>query len=171
MTNALIWAAALFIPLMTLVLGLLGPARRALALWGDSYGKSAAEREAKAALDLAEAAESRHKLAVRREHLADEVRFERARLAEETAQAEVDTEAARQCLPDAVEARRRVLAARAEAEAALAPEAAREAATSSDTEVMAALGEAYAVFCQEYGFADVPTFGRWVQGFNGVPRG
>lgn len=166
----LIWPLAFLVVAMTAVLGLLSPARRALALLGDSFAGTQAERDAKAALDLAEAAESRHKLAVRREHLADEVKFERARLAAETARLEADAEAARHCLPAAVAAREKALKARAEAEAALAPEAAARALESGGAESLAALGDAYAAFCREYGYANVPTFGQWIGSFRGLTR-
>ena len=159
----LIWPLAFLIVAMTAVLGLLGPARRSLRLLGDSLAGTQAERDAKAALDLAEAEESRHKLAVRREHLADEVRFEQARLAAETARLETDAEAARQCLPAAVAAREAALKARAEAEAALAPEAARKALEESP----AWLAEAYAAYCEHSYSSAVLPFGRWIQGYDG----
>lgn len=163
----LIWAAALFVPLMTAVLGLLGPARRALSRWGDSLAATQAERDAKATLDLAEAEESRHKLTVRKEHLPDEVRFEQARLAAETAQYETEAEAARQCLPAAVEARRKALEARGEADAALAPEAAR-AALQPGGEWLAG---AYSDYLSRMTYSsDILPFGEWVKGFKGVPH-
>ena len=162
----LIWAAALFVPLMAAVLGLLGPARRALGRWGDSLAATQAERDAKAALDLADAEEARHGLAVRRGALAEETAREKARLAAETVQFETDAQAARQCLPAAVEARRKALEARAEAEAELAPEAARKALEGAED--LTVLGEAYAEFCREYGYAQVPTFGEWIGNFRGL---
>jgi hypothetical protein len=166
-TNTLIWAAALFVPSMTLVLGTLGPLRRAMTRWGDSCGKSAAEREAKAALDLAEAAEKRHSTDVHRRAVDAEVMMEEARLGAGTAQYEADAEAARRSLPAAVAARQRALEARAEAEAQLAPELARKALDGSAAEQMASLSQAYAAYCRECD--DRPwSFGQWIQGFEGL---
>ena len=164
----LIWAGALVIPLMTLVLGLLGPARRALTRLSDAYGKSAAEREARAALDLADAEQDRHELAVRKGSLAEEVAREKAKLALETAQYETDAAAARQCLPAAVAARRRALEARADAEAALAPEAVRKA-LEPGTEWLAGAYTEY-LAKMTYHATSILPFGEWVQGFEGVPR-
>ena len=73
MAGDAIWATALFLPLMSLVLGTLGPLRRGVTLWGDSHGKSAAEREAKAALDVANADEKRHSTDVHRRAIDAEV--------------------------------------------------------------------------------------------------
>lgn len=162
-----IWPLAFLVVAMTVVLGLLGPARRALAQWGASYGRSAAEQEAAAAKALAETEEARHELTVRRGALAEETAAEKARLASETAQYETDAKAARECLPAAVEARKRALKARADAEADLAPEAARAALEKSP----AWLAEAYATYCEHSYSGSILPFGRWVQGFEGVPRG
>jgi hypothetical protein len=160
----LIWAGALFVPLMTLVLGTLGPLRRALTRWGDSYEKSAAEREAKAALDLAEAAEKRHSTDVHRRAVDAEVMMEEARLGAGAAQYEADAEAARRSLSAAVAARQRALEARAEAEAALAPELARKALEDDRAGQMASLSQAYAAYCAAC--EDRPwSFGQWIQGF------
>jgi hypothetical protein len=163
----LIWAGAFFIPLMAVVLGLLGPARRALAKWGDTFGQSAAEHEAAAVKALAEAEGERHDVAVRRGALAEEVQAEKARLVVEAARLEVDAAAARECLPAAVEARQKALAARAGAEADLAPEAARAALGSGKD--MGALGKAYAVYCQEHpSGADLMGFGEWAGNYAGA---
>jgi hypothetical protein len=163
----LIWAGALFVPLIVLVLGLLGPARRAIAQWGDAHAKSAAERDAAAQRVLADVEGDRHQLAIDRANMAAETERERARLAAETAQYETDRKAAEEALAEAVEARKRVIAARAEAEAALAPDAAKSALQPGGDWLAAA----YRTYCENYEYADPLPFGRWIQGFEGVPRG
>jgi hypothetical protein len=162
-----IWAAALFVPLMTLVLGLLGPLRHAIGQLAGSYAQTAAEREAKAALDLADAEKSRHVLAVRRGALAEETEREKARLAAETAQLETDAEAARRSLDAAAAARAKAIEARADADAALAPEAARKALEGSGEW----LAGAYQAYCENYQYSEPLPFGRWIQGYDGAPRG
>jgi len=163
----LIWAGALFIPLTVLVLGLLGPLRRAVTQWGDAHAKSAAERDAAAQRVLADVEGDRHQLAIDRANIAAETERERARLAAETAQFETDRQAAGKALAEAVEARRQVLAARAKAEAGLAPEAARAALGSGRD--MGALGKAYAVYCQERpSGARLMGFGEWAGNYAGL---
>lgn len=171
MTDTLIWAGALFIPLMTLVIWLAPSFRRAIDAVAAANTVTAAERDAGVQASLADVAERRHQLAVRSALLDEETLAERTRLAAETAQWDVDREAAGKVLDSAVAARREVLAARAEAEAELAPEAARRALEVNGGDTMAALGEAYAAYVRGYGFADPLPFGRWIQGFEGVPRG
>src|ERR1700743_2386432 len=116
-TDTLIWAAALFIPLMTLVLWL-GPAlRRAIDSVTAAHTVSAAERDAGVQAALADVAERRHRIAISQALLDEETLAERTRLAAETAQYDTDREAAGKVLDAAVAARREVIAARAEAEA------------------------------------------------------
>jgi hypothetical protein len=162
----LIWAGAVFVPLMAFVAGILGPLRYAVTQWGDAHGKASDERMAQAALSLAGAETARHELAVRRENLAEEAGREKARLAAETAEFETSAAAARECLPAAVEARKLQLQARADAEAALAPEAARKA-LDADGGGMQHLTSAYAAYCQAC--ADIGAspyrFNHWIQGF------
>lgn len=168
--NDLAWAGALFVPLMTLVLGMLGPLRRAVTQWGNAHVTSAAERDAAAQRVLADVEADRHQLAVDRVNIAAHTERERARLAMETAQYETDAEAARRTLDDAAAARAKVLQARADAEAALAPEAARQALDAADGAVMANLTEAYAAYC-----ANCPgtpwSWEQWIGEFEGLPRG
>jgi hypothetical protein len=135
---------------------------------GAGYVVTAAERDAAVQESNQSTAERRHRLALSQALIAEETAGERARLEAETAQYETDAEAARVCLEPAVDARRRALEARAEAEAELAPEIARKALESDAGETMAALGTAYAAFCAAYGFADTPTFDRWVGNFRGL---
>lgn len=162
----LIWAAVVFVPAMTLVLWL-GPAlRRAIDSVTAAHTVSAAERDAGVQAALADVAERRHRLAISQALLDEETLAERTRLAAETAQYDTDREAAGKVLDAAVTYRREVLAARAEAEAALAPEAARAALESGDD--LSVLGEAYAEFAREYGYAGVPTFGQWIGNFRGL---
>lgn len=164
----MIWAGAVFVPLMAFVAGILGPLRQAVTQWGDAHGQASDERIAQAALGLAGAETARHELAVRRENLAEEAGREKARLAAETAEFETSAAAARECLPAAVEARQVALKARADAEAALAPEAARKALDATDGEVMQHLSEAYAAYCQTCASIRVTPsrLGTWAQGFN-----
>jgi hypothetical protein len=166
MIDTLIVAAAVFIPLMTLVVWLAPAMRRSIDTWGSGHSASAAERDAKAQETLAGVEERRHQLAVDGETIREAAARERARLAAETAQYETDAEAARVCLEPAVAARTWALEARAEAEAELAPEAARRALGSGED--LQALGAAYAAFCREYGYATVPTFGQWIGSFRGL---
>jgi len=168
MTDTLIWAAVVLLPVMTAVVWLAPAARRAIDAWGSAHQIGQSERDATAQAALVDAEERRHELGVRRETIAGEVEAERARLQAETAQYETDAEAARVCLEPAVDARRRALEARAEAEAELAPEAARRALEGDSGETMAALGTAYASFCAAYGFAGTPTFSDWVGDFRGL---
>lgn len=167
MTDTAIWAAALFIPLMTLIAVLARPLRRAVDQWGGQWASSAAERDATAQQLLAAIETGRHELAVRHSLITEETERERARLAAETAQYDTDQQAAARTLDAATEARNRVLAARAAAEAALAPDAARAALDGSGEW----LAQAYAAYCDNYGYNDPLPFGRWIQGFQGVPRG
>ena len=164
----LIWAGAVFVPLMAFVAGILGPLRYAVTQWGDAHGKASDERMAQAALSLIGAETARHELAVRRENLAEETGREKARLAAETAEFETSAAAARECLPAAVEARQAALKARADAEAALAPEAARRALTATGGEVMQHLSEAYAAYCRTSSDLNVEphTFSNWAGRLN-----
>lgn len=170
MTDNLIWAAAVFVPLMTVVIWLTPACRRAITAWTDAHVATSAERDAAVQDRLAGIEEKRHALALRHATLAEDTAAERARLKAEEADFEADAEACRRTLDEAVEARRKALAARADAEAALAPEAARKALEGSDAESLAALGDAYAAFCSRYGYSDIPTFGKWIAGFQGLPR-
>ncbi|HEY1822319.1 MAG TPA: hypothetical protein VGG83_20530 [Trebonia sp.] len=40
----LIWAGAVFVPLMAFVAGILGPFRQAVTQWGDAQGQASDER-------------------------------------------------------------------------------------------------------------------------------
>jgi len=164
----LIWAGAVSVPLMAFVAGILGPLRHAVTQWGDAQGQASDERIAQAALSLAGAETARHELAVRRENLAEEAGREKARLAAETAEFETSAAAARECLPAAVEARKVQLQARADAEAALAPEAARKALDVTGGEVMQHLAKAYAAYCQACADLNVTphTFSCWAEGLD-----
>ena len=166
MLETLIWAGVVLLPVMTAVLCLLPSARRAIDRWGALDPATDAERDAAAQETLAGIAERRHKLAISQALIGEETAREKARLEAETAQYETDAEAARVCLEPAVAARTRALEARAEAEAALAPEAAARAMNDGDD--LAVLGEAYAAFCNAYGYANVPTFGQWIGTFKGL---
>lgn len=166
MTNTLIWAAVVLLPVMTVVLSLLPSARRAIGRWGAAYTVTAAERDAAVQESAAGVAERRHRLALSQALITEETARERARLEAETAQYEMDAEAARVCLEPAVDARRRALEARAEAEAELAPDIARKALESGED--LKVLGEAYAAFCSAYGFAGTPTFSQWIGNFRGL---
>lgn len=164
MTDTAIWAAALFIPLMTLVVWLTPSFRRAIESVTAAHAVTTAERDAGVQASLASTAERRLRLAISQALLSEETAAERARLAAETAQYDTDREAAGKVLADAVEARKRVIAARAEAEAELAPEAARKALEPGGDW----LAEAYRTYCENYQFADPAPFGRWIQGFDGI---
>jgi hypothetical protein len=164
----LLSAGAVFVPLMAFVAGILGPLRYAVTQWGDAHGQASDERIAQAALSLADAETARHELAVRRENLAEEAGREKARLVAETAEFETSAAAARECLPAAIEARQAALKARADAEAALAPEAARKALNATGGEVMQHLSEAYAAYCRTSSDLNVEphTFSNWAAGLN-----
>jgi hypothetical protein len=169
-TDTLIWAAVVFVPLMTLVL-LLAPAlRRAIEAVTAAHTVSAAERDAGVQATTVGIAERRHKLAISQALLPEETEAERARLAAETAQYDTDREAWGKVLDTAVATRREVLAARAEAEAELAPEAAR-AALKDSGEDMGALAQAYAAYCQGCPGSVAPYgFGDWLGDFEGLGR-
>ena len=164
MVDTLIWAAAIFAPLMTLVVWLAPAMHRSIDAWGSGHSVSAAERDAKAQETLAGVEERRHRLAVDGETIKQKTAREKARLEAETAQFETDAEAARVCLEPAVAARTRALEARAEAEAELAPEAARRALGSGED--LAALGKAYAAYCNRV--ISPWGFGEWVGNFRGL---
>lgn len=170
MTDTLIWAAVVLAPVMTAVLWLAPSCRRAITAWTDAHVATTAERDAAVQDRLAGIEEKRHALALRHATLAEDTAAERARLKAEEADFETEAEACRRTLDEAITARRKALAARADAEAELAPETARKALEGSDAESLAALGEAYAAFCARYGYADIPTFGKWIAGFEGLPR-
>lgn len=167
----LIWAAVVFVPLMTVILRLLPPCRRAIAAWTDAHVATSAERDAAVRDRLAGIEERRHALALRHATLAEDTAAERARLKAEEAGFETDAEAARRTLDEAVEARRKALAARADAEAELAPEAARKALDAGDAQALGVLGTAYAAYCREYQLSEPLTFGQWIQGFRGLSHG
>lgn len=158
----LIWAC------VTLALGLaviflLGvPVRRALRAWADSLVATASERDAALQEVLVSVAERRHALALREALLDDETASERARFQADTALHETRLKAAAEVLDEAIDANRKVIAARAEAEAALAPEAARNALEASG---QAWLAEAYDAYCRSCDDADPLSFGRWIQGY------
>lgn len=59
------------------------------------------------------------------------------------------------------------LAARAEAEAALAPDAAKNALQPGGDWLAAA----YRTYCDNYKYSEPLPLGRWIQGFEGVSRG
>lgn len=169
MTDTLIWAAVVFVPAMTLVVWLAPALRRAIDSVTAAHTVSAAERDAGVQASLASTAERRLRLAISQALLSEETRVERARLAAETAQYDTDREAAGKVTADAVEARRRVIAARAEAEAELAPELARKALEGGAGEEMASLSQAYAAYCREC--VGTPwAFGQWIDGFEGLGR-
>ena len=157
-----LWSLAVFVPLMVLAIALVQPLRKAIGAWASQY----TETEDEAALTAAQALKEQLDQQVRQGSLAEETAAAQARLRLEAAQAETDAEAARQCLPQAVEARQVALEARGRAEAEAAPELARRALEESEGEVMRALKDAYTVFCREYGYMNVPTFGAWISGFN-----
>jgi hypothetical protein len=168
-TDTLIWAAVVFVPLMTLVLLLAPAVRREIDAATAAHTVSAAERDAGVQASHVDIAERRHKLAISQALLPEETEAERARLAAETAQYDTDREAAGKVLDTAIAARREVLAARAEAEAELAPELARKALEGGAGEEMASLSQAYAAYCREcvgtpYGFGD------WLGDFEGLGR-
>lgn len=156
------WPLAVLVPLTILATGLLGPLRAAVRAWAGQYTGT----EAEAALSAAEALKAQLDQQVRQGTVEEETAAARARLRLEAAQLDTDAEAARQCLPQAVEARQAALAARGKAEAEAAPELARRSLELSDGEVMRALKDAYVAFCGEYGYSDIPTFGKWAAGFD-----
>ncbi len=156
---SILWPLAVLVPLMILACGLLLPLRKAVGAWASQY----TETEDEAALTAAQALKEQLDQQVRQGSLAEETQARKARLRLEAERAQVDAEAARQCLPQAVEARQVALEARGRAEAEAAPELARR---DNDAEMLRVLKDAYAVFCQEYGWSDVPTFGKWAAGFS-----
>lgn len=166
--STLVWAAVVFVPAMALVLWLAPALRRAIESVTAAHTVSAAERDAGVQAALADVAERRHQLAISRALLDEETLAERSRLAAETAQYDTDREAAGKVLDTAVATRREVLAARAEAEAALAPEAAR-AALKGTGEDMAELTGAYAEYCRGCPGSVVPRgFSDWLGDFQGL---
>jgi hypothetical protein len=167
--DTLIWAGVWFVPLMTLVIWLGPSLRRAIDSVTAAHTVTAAERDAGVQASLTDIAERRHRLAVSAALLPEETEAERARLAAETAQYDTDREAAGKVLAEAVEGRRKAIAARADAEAELAPEAARTALRDSNGEDMSALVKAYAAYCEECPGGVVPRgFGDWLGDFQGL---
>jgi hypothetical protein len=167
-TDTLIWAAVVFVPVMILVVWLAPALRRAIEAVTAAHTVSAAERDAGVQASLASTAERRLRLAISQALLSEETAAERSRLAAETAQYDTDREAAGKVLDTAVATRRQVLAARAEAEAELAPETAR-AALKDSGEDMGALAQAYAAYCRECPGSVVPHgFGDWLGDFEGL---
>lgn len=96
----LIWAVVLFVPLMTVVLRLLPPCRRAVTAWTDAHVASNAERDAAVQDRLAGIEERRYALALKQATLAEDTAAERARLKAEEADFETEAEAARRTLDD-----------------------------------------------------------------------
>lgn len=160
--ETLIWAAVVLIPVLIILRFLARPVRHALDTWTAQHTVSEAERDAELQAGLTNIAERHDELDLRRATLAERTAAERARLAAETAQYETDLKAAEATVGAAAEARKQVLAARAEAECALAPELAATGARRSDGE-MQALQEAYSTYCRRVTFP--ATFGAWIQGY------
>lgn len=167
MTDTLIWAAVVFIPGMILVIWLAPALRRAIDSVTAAYTVSAAERDAGIQTALTDVAERRYRLAISQALLDEETLAERTRLAAAAARYDTEREAAGKVLDSAIAARREVLAARAEAEAALAPEAARKALEGGAAQEMAALSEAYAAYCQA-ALGTPCSFGQWMGNFRGL---
>lgn len=164
--TALIWAAVVLIPVMAACFWLAHPVRRAIDAWTANQTRTAEERDADTQRAVMEVAERSHELAVRQATLNDETAAAQARLAAETAQYETDRAAAAQVLDEAVQARRKVIAARAAAEAELAPELARASLASSNGE-LTELRQAYAAYCNAC--PDAPeTFAEWIGDFQGL---
>lgn len=164
MLETLIWAAVVLALGMTVVLRLLPPLRRAVESWTSAHVVTSAERDAAVQETLTGIAERRHRLALSQALLAEETEAERARISGDTARYETDAEAARVCLEPAVAARQRALEARAEAEAALAPELARKALAGGDMEHLV---EAYKTYCENC--VGTPwSFEAWIRGFRGL---
>lgn len=166
-TDTLIWAAVVLVPVMTVVLWLTPALYRAIESWIAAHATDSAERGAGVQVTLADVDERRHELAVRRGLLAEETAAKRAQLLAETAEYDTDREAAGKVLDAAEAARREVLAARAEAEAALAPEMARKALEGTAGEDMASLSEAYAAYCNA-ALGTPWSFGQWIGNFRGL---
>ena len=167
MDSTLIWPAVVFVPAMTVVLWLTPALYRAIESWTAAHAAGSAERGAGVQVTLADAGERRHELAVRHGLLAEETAARRAQLLAEAAGYDTDREAAGKVLDSAIAARREVLAARAEAEAALAPEAARKALDGTGSEDMTSLSEAYAAYCSA-ALGTPWSFGQWMGDFRGL---
>ena len=164
--TALIWATVVLIPVMAACFWLAHPVRRAIEAWTANQARTVGERHADTERVLLEVAERRHELAVRQATLPDETAAAHARLAAETAQYETDRAAAAHVLDEAVQARRQVIAARAAAEAELAPELAR--ASLSGSGELNELGQAYAAYCDACRPGTPDTFAEWIGGFQGL---
>lgn len=168
MIGDLICAGAVLVPLMTVVLWLAPSCKRVLTALAGAHVATSAERDAAVQDQLLGIEEKRHALALRHGTLGEDTAVRKARLLAEAAEYEQDAEATRRTLDDAIAGRRKALAARAEAEASLAPEAAMKALEAGSSEMMEALSTAYREFCRQYGYPEIPTFATWIQGFEGL---
>ena len=165
--STLIWAVLALIVILTGFRYFARPLIRAIDAWGMQHARTAAQADAAAQAELTQVAERRDELALRQATLSERTAAERARLVTETAQYQIDADAARETLEEAVTARRQVLAARADAEAALAPELARSALDGTRDVELRSLIEAYTAYCEACN--GVPAgFSYWLGNFNGL---
>jgi hypothetical protein len=143
MTDTLIWAGTVLIPVMFILACLIRPVRRMIETWISEHTATAAERDTAIQRELAGIGERRDALALSQATLGERTTAARARLAAEAARYDTDAEAARRAIDAAVAARRQALAARGQAEADLAPDLARTAASGQID-----LAAAYAAYCR-----------------------
>jgi hypothetical protein len=119
------------------------PARRMIETWISEHTVTAAERDVAIQRELAGIGERRDALALSQATLGERAAAAKARLAAETAQYDTDAEAARRAIDAAVAARQQALAARGQAEADLAPDLVRAAASGQVD-----LAAAYTAYCR-----------------------
>jgi hypothetical protein len=154
----LIWALVLLSLGMTCIFLIARPLRRALNAVATERVRSAVERDLAVQTGLVELAERRNDLAIQSATLTEEQERRAVQLRTEIAAYETDIKAASETLPEAIAARKVVLAARAEAEAAAAPELLGH--TTSNGEALARMYEVYCKYMREGGYSPC-TFENW----------
>ncbi|MDB5178771.1 MAG: hypothetical protein JWN01_714 [Patescibacteria group bacterium] len=163
--TALIWAVALTTVALAALFYLGRPARRALEAMATSRVANEGDRELAREQKLLQLEERRVQLEKSRGVLEDEIAAAIAKLRAETADYEVEAKAADGALADAVEAKRRVAAARADAEARLAEEFARANHKVAPSQPSREMMEGYTRACSYYlsQGTDIPTLGEWLK--------
>jgi hypothetical protein len=167
---ALTWAGALVLIVLPVVLYFARPARKALNSIAADHTTSDEERAANLRAKLIKLEERQHELSINEGTLPEQIEARKAQLRAQAAQSQTDAIAAENTIPAATEALSRVIAARAEAEVALAPDFVRGQWPTHDTsDGMKALGKAYETYCESVHPTESPLpFGSWMSGFRGL---
>lgn len=169
--ETLIWAIVVAVIVLPTLLFLARPVRRALEAFANEHTASREEIDARTSELLLSIDERRHELAIRQGTLGEEVETAHAKLLAETEQYGIDAQAAKLTLEEAVDERKKVLAARGQIERELLPELLRDQYSGqggqSASEQLSALGSAYKAYCDSHPYTP-DTFIEWIGDFRGI---